>query len=582
MVEIRHVVVFKFKPTVTKEQRDEVIEKFHALEHTVLREGQRTIKSIEDGENISIEPCDLGYHHVIQVTFYSIEDRDFYVKESQVHEDFKNYALQFLDLDDSEDVQINQTEKIRAAFVVLIRNSDVENIIKPIKQLEANFNHNYGYPWIFLNNDDFTEDFKQRINTAANITAYFGKLYYPENWSYPPWIDEEKARFAREKMKNAVVNITVIHGIRFESGFFYRHPLLQDIDYYWRVEPWTDYSCEIDFDPFRFMKENNKKYGFTIALHELRETIPTLWKTVREFIDEHRHLIPANNSFDFVTDDNGLTFNLCHFWSNFEIGDMRFLRSEEYTTFFEYMDHAVAASPVLPLLNLNQLFGSSAKATPSVQATSPAQTGSSTQATPPTQVASPAQTGSTQATLPAQVASPAQAGSSTQGISSAKIGALLQGGGVSLLDLNKLLSGLIQVNPAAKPGSSTQNTPAGQGAAAPQAMSLIDLNKLLSGLVQANPKSQATSPAQTTPAAQAASPTPTAKAASPSPAVSPAVSASPAVSPAVSPSPAQDTNPNTASNQLAMNEIIRLLRVLNLLDALIAANTLTPAAPKAT
>ena len=32
-------------------------------------------------------------------------------------------------------------------------------------------------------------------------------------------------------------------------------------------------------------------------------------------------------------------YNLCHFWSNFEIGNLNFFRNESYETFFQYLDH---------------------------------------------------------------------------------------------------------------------------------------------------------------------------------------------------------------------------------------------------
>jgi alpha 1,2-mannosyltransferase len=53
---------------------------------------------------------------------------------------------------------------------------------------------------------------------------------------------------------------------RFQSGFFFRHPLLDQYDYYWRVEPDVDYYCDIDYDVFKFMRDNNKKYG---TIHRL-------------------------------------------------------------------------------------------------------------------------------------------------------------------------------------------------------------------------------------------------------------------------------------------------------------------------
>lgn len=48
---------------------------------------------------------------------------------------------------------------------------------------------------------------------------------------------------------------------RFQSGFFFRHPMLDEYDYYWRIEPYVDYTCDIDYDVFKFMRNNNKKYG---------------------------------------------------------------------------------------------------------------------------------------------------------------------------------------------------------------------------------------------------------------------------------------------------------------------------------
>jgi alpha 1,2-mannosyltransferase len=31
-------------------------------------------------------------------------------------------------------------------------------------------------------------------------------------------------------------------------------------------------------------------------------------------------------------------YNRCHFWSNFEIGSLDFLRSDAYTKYFEHLD----------------------------------------------------------------------------------------------------------------------------------------------------------------------------------------------------------------------------------------------------
>lgn len=40
----------------------------------------------------------------------------------------------------------------------------------------------------------------------------------------------------------------------------------------------------------------------------------------------------------FLSEDDGATYNFCHFWSNFEIGDLDFFRSKVYMDYFEHLD----------------------------------------------------------------------------------------------------------------------------------------------------------------------------------------------------------------------------------------------------
>ena len=48
---------------------------------------------------------------------------------------------------------------------------------------------------------------------------------------------------------------------RWNSGLFYKHPALANTQYYWRVEPKVHFFCDVDYDVFRYMQDNNKKYG---------------------------------------------------------------------------------------------------------------------------------------------------------------------------------------------------------------------------------------------------------------------------------------------------------------------------------
>ncbi|PPQ69123.1 hypothetical protein CVT26_003571, partial [Gymnopilus dilepis] len=163
-----------------------------------------------------------------------------------------------------------------------------------------------------------------------------------EHWYQPDWIDEERAKKSREKM----VEDNIIYGgsvsyrnmCRFNSGFFFRHPLMEKYRWYWRIEPDVHFHCDIHYDPFVYMEDHNKVYSFTITMYEYHATIPTLWDTVMKFAEEHPEYIAKDNSLNFMSPDGGKSYNLCHFWSNFEIADQSFWRSPAYTAFFEYLD----------------------------------------------------------------------------------------------------------------------------------------------------------------------------------------------------------------------------------------------------
>ncbi|KAJ2238362.1 hypothetical protein H4R99_000284 [Coemansia sp. RSA 1722] len=233
-------------------------------------------------------------------------------------------------------------EKASAAFVILTRNKDLKDLRETLVQLEDRFNRRYHYPYVFLNNQPFSDEFKEKISSVVSGDCEFG-LIPTEHWSYPDFINQTRAAEARKDMAERKViyggNESYHHMCRYESGFFFRHPLMDKYKWYWRVEPGVKFACDIDYDPFVFMQKNNKKYGFTISIKEVVETIPTLWSTTLQFMNMRKDLMPSTNMMDFVTDKNG-GYNLCHFWSNFEIGSLDFLRSEQYLSYFEYLDKA--------------------------------------------------------------------------------------------------------------------------------------------------------------------------------------------------------------------------------------------------
>jgi hypothetical protein len=79
---VRHIVVFKYKPTATPAQIAEVTTAFRGLRTTIPG-----IVAFEDGVNNSPEKKNLGFTHVYMLTFESVAARDTYLPHPK-HKEF--------------------------------------------------------------------------------------------------------------------------------------------------------------------------------------------------------------------------------------------------------------------------------------------------------------------------------------------------------------------------------------------------------------------------------------------------------------------------------------------------------------
>jgi alpha 1,2-mannosyltransferase len=240
-----------------------------------------------------------------------------------------------------ETSHVSQGHRANATFVFLCRNSDIDGVVASIQSMEDRFNKKYNYPWVFLNDEPFTEEFKHRVSVLTDAPMSFG-LIPTEHWVQPDWIDEDRASKGRLKMMSQRIiyggSVPYRNMCRFNSGFFFKHELLQPYRYYWRVEPSVKFFCDINYDPFLYMQEHDKVYSFTISLEEHEPTVPTLWDSVKEFMAQYPQFIEPHNSMDFLSNDGGNKYNMCHYWSNFEIADMDFWRGKAYSKFFEFLE----------------------------------------------------------------------------------------------------------------------------------------------------------------------------------------------------------------------------------------------------
>lgn len=244
---------------------------------------------------------------------------------------------------------IEQTtyRRANATFYTLCRNSDLYELLETIQNYNNRFNDKFKYDWIFLNDKPFTEEFKRAVQAITTGNAYFDQI--PEEyWSLPENLNVTKMyagmKLLRDDPDGAAPYATSLsyrHMCRFESGFFYKQKLLQKYRFFWRVEPGVRLKCDINHDLFKEMEDNNYDYGFTIGMVEYSKTIPSLFKSMRsalQSLGKDHLLTDTDNYSEFVFDRNTNDYNYCHFWTNFEIGNLDVFRSKEYNEIFEALD----------------------------------------------------------------------------------------------------------------------------------------------------------------------------------------------------------------------------------------------------
>jgi alpha 1,2-mannosyltransferase len=100
-------------------------------------------------------------------------------------------------------------------MVMLARNSDVQGAVNSIQHLEDRFNRKRRYPWVFLNDEPFDDEFKRfvlhakllylltrarrRVRLQTDSEVFFGEIP-KEHWVQQEWINETLAAENRKKM----------------------------------------------------------------------------------------------------------------------------------------------------------------------------------------------------------------------------------------------------------------------------------------------------------------------------------------------------------------------------------------------
>ncbi|KAI9488989.1 nucleotide-diphospho-sugar transferase [Zychaea mexicana] len=233
-------------------------------------------------------------------------------------------------------------DKYNAALVAFVDSdhASIGKLRRTMRDLEDNFNRYHNYPYIIFSPELLNTEYKELIASLTKGDVMFYDEIDEYTYGYANDTDHGRAEVARNKLKNVVVYGDDEHyrfRARFMAGLIFSHPALEKVDYYWRFDPGTEYTCPITFDPFQYMHENKIKLSFSVAPYEPFEAMPTLCDTLDKYLKENPSKETSLN--ELIRKENGKCTR-CTLSSSFQIADLSFFKSEQYRAFFEHIDKA--------------------------------------------------------------------------------------------------------------------------------------------------------------------------------------------------------------------------------------------------
>ncbi|KAI9335793.1 nucleotide-diphospho-sugar transferase [Pilaira anomala] len=232
--------------------------------------------------------------------------------------------------------------KLNAAYITFVdsKRETLDKLRYTVRNIEDVFNKNYHYPYIIFSAEELSTEYKELVSSLTKGSVSFQRVSSTE-YGYSKSTSFFRAFIARRlQFKNEANTKKIRFKSRLFAGTLYNHQSLEKIDYFWRFEAGTEYTCPIEFDPFQYMQDHDKQISFSIASYGQPETVPTVYRQVTQFKKEYYHLIEngTTDHHNIMVDTSSGDYNYCFFWNNFQIAKTSFFQSEAYQTYFKFMD----------------------------------------------------------------------------------------------------------------------------------------------------------------------------------------------------------------------------------------------------
>jgi hypothetical protein len=219
--------------------------------------------------------------------------------------------------------------------IVVLLNNQQEHILNFRKNLELlflNYLQNNPCNLVCFHESNFPIDEIEYLKNNYSINFIFQDINFkvPE---YPSEIMLQIPKFVPHPyFPNAQgFGLGYRHMCRFFSGEMFKHPILQNYQYVWRLDTDSFILQKIDYNVFDRMKSNDSLYGYINIQHDHIKMLINLWETCEEYFNS----IDKNHIFQ----KDQMNLHFCRvFYTNFEIFNLEWFKSKDYQDYYEYID----------------------------------------------------------------------------------------------------------------------------------------------------------------------------------------------------------------------------------------------------
>ncbi|KAF0521234.1 glycosyltransferase family 15 protein [Gigaspora margarita] len=84
------------------------------------------------------------------------------------------FATQYIDPLKDAILLMNNVASVNAAIIVLVKNSELDRLLITMENFEDRWNKKYNYPYVFLNDEEFTQEFKDLTKSKTQSETQYG------------------------------------------------------------------------------------------------------------------------------------------------------------------------------------------------------------------------------------------------------------------------------------------------------------------------------------------------------------------------------------------------------------------------